>query len=237
LDEGFMDADKENWYRTGAAARQLNTSQHTIRELAKAGLIETQMRNGYRYIPAREIERLLSEGLPPTPANADLEGTDDQQSDSPPRTRSRGVQELYAEPSRQLARSKEKVLVMENEVEAKRLQNQSRQLDRNAREEQARSRQARQVQDWRAGYIRLVVERVPGQACASACEQVDALLNRIPPLTNIMPRVQEIIEAAREPIRSPRHAGRVCQRRGENLRPDDNHALRPQGSLSENRAG
>lgn len=232
-----MDSDKENWYRTGAAARQLNTSQHTIRELAKAGLIESQMRNGYRYIPAREIERLLSEGLPPTPANADLESTDEgsEAPDAPTRPRTRATQELYAEPSRQLARSKEKVLLMENEVETKRLQRQSRAFDRTAREEQARGRQARQVQDWRAGYIRMVAEKVPGEACGSACEKVEHLLNVVPPLTNIMPRVQEIIEAALQPIRRREQEAREVDAHRKRIADAVRAITLPRGANSEDR--
>src|SRR5580658_2105460 len=125
-----MDADKENWYRTGAAARQLGTSPHKIRELARAGLIESLMRNGYRYIPAREIDRLRTEGVPPTPASPNPEGKDDATAikpDAPQRpARSHLTQELYAEPSRQLARSKEKVLELGHELEARRIEQQSR---------------------------------------------------------------------------------------------------------------
>ena len=47
-----MNAENENWYRAGAVAKMLDTSPHTIRELSRAGLIQSKVLNGYRYIPA-----------------------------------------------------------------------------------------------------------------------------------------------------------------------------------------
>src|ERR1035438_5357788 len=110
------DTEKENWYRTGAVAKTLGTSPHKIRELARAGLIESEERNGYRYIPGREVERLQNEGLPAMPAKTPVDDRDEidsqdadrqQRPDGRPAARSRITQDLYAEPSRQLAKRSE----------------------------------------------------------------------------------------------------------------------------------
>src|ERR1039458_5832239 len=102
-----MNTEKENWYRTGAVAKTLGTSPHKIRELARAGLIESEVRNGYRYVSGREVERLQNDGLPAMPANTavdepdenDSQGTDRQQRpDGRPAARRRLTPGLYAQP-------------------------------------------------------------------------------------------------------------------------------------------
>jgi hypothetical protein len=209
-----MSTEKENWYRTGAAAKLLGTSPHRIRELARAGLIESQLRNGYRYIPAHEVERLQKEGVPPMPASADLESEDtqdpDHQAEGPPRpTRGRLAQELYGEPSRQLARSKEKVIQLQHTVEAQRLKHESREIESQTREQQERVRQAQRVQAWRDGHIRRAAAAVPGELCADVCAKVERLLNTVPPCTEVARQVNEIIEAALHPIRQREEQARA----------------------------
>ena len=210
-----MDADKEIWYRTGTAARQLATSPHKIRELAKAGLIESQMRrNGYIYIPARELERLASEGLPPMPANADLpEGTEDgsEQPDAPTRPRSRATQELYAEPSRQLVKKNEAVIGARLSVEQKRYKQEERDLDEAAAQRRAQARQAQMQQRWRDELIERVMLKVPPELFAATSDSVREFLDRVPPCSNVTAKVDEIIETARRPVERRRSQDRAAE--------------------------
>src|ERR1039458_3045692 len=100
-----MKDDNEKWYRTGAIAKMLGSSPHKIRELARVGLIESQLRNGYRYISEGELQRATHYRPPPMPASMDLEESaahEDNQAvvterpDTRPATRTRLTQELYA---------------------------------------------------------------------------------------------------------------------------------------------
>lgn len=197
---------QEYWYRTGAAAKLLATSPYKVRELVRANLIKSELRNGYRYICASELDRIKREGLPPMPASADLDPEEtqdgDHESESPPRpTRSRLTQDLYSEPSRQLARSKENLIRIEHAVEAKRLRQQSREMERAAQAEQSRAREAKRVQVWRDGYIRQVVETVPAEVCSHVCGTVADLLDRVPSCTNVSAQVAGIIDVALRPLR------------------------------------
>ena len=215
-----MNTEKENWYRTGAVAKTLGTSPHKIRELARAGLIESQARNGYRYIPGREVERLQNEGLPAMPANTAVDEPDEnegqeadrqQRPDGRPAARSRLTQDLYAEPSRQLAKSKEKVIRLEHTVEAKKLQQQSREIDRAAQEERTRARERQMTQEWRDGHVRLVVEKVPAGLCVDVCAKVEDLLNSVPPRSNVTAKVAEIIDDALRPLRRRQEQNRAIE--------------------------
>lgn len=206
-----MSDEKTNWYRTGTVAKQLGTSAHKVRELARAGLIESQLRNGYRYIPGGEVERLKKEGLPPMPANLEPDSSDaDQRADGPPRPiRSRLVQELYADPSPQLARAKEKVIEQELALESKRIQQESRELDRQAKEERRRlreqreeERQATQVQAWRDGYLHDACRKVSAQQWPQVCGEIETLLKGVPPFTDVRSRVQSIVDSV---LQAERH--------------------------------
>jgi hypothetical protein len=208
-----MDAEKENWFRTGAVAKLLGTSPYRIRELARAGLIESQVRNSYRYIPGREVERLKEEGLPPLPASADIDeaqGPDEQPSHGTAKpVRGRLTEELYSEPSDQLAKSKEKLIRLEHTAEAKRLKREMREIDRAAREEESRAREAQRVQQWRDGHARRAVERVPAEACSDVCRKVDSLLDSVPDCADVAAKVDQIIEAALRPIRQREQEARA----------------------------
>lgn len=58
-------------YRTSVAAQILSTTPHTLRRLAKAGLIDAeQTPTGHFRFPFEEVERLRKEGLPPIPQTA-----------------------------------------------------------------------------------------------------------------------------------------------------------------------
>jgi hypothetical protein len=205
-----MKDDNAKWYRTGAVAKMLGSSPHKIRELARVGLIESQLRNGYRYIPEHALARLRDEGLPPMPASMDLGETaaqEDHQADGTerlgarPAARTRLTQELFAEPSPQLAHSKERVIRLQHAVEAKRLQQQSRDIDNAAKAERARAQEAQRVQSWRDGNIRRAVERVPAELCADVCSRIEDLLNRVPACANVTTKVDEIIDSSLRPIR------------------------------------
>ena len=202
-----MSTEKENWYRTGAVAKALETSSHKIRELARAELIESQVRNGYRYFPGREVERLRNEGLPARPASSAVDETPPAEGGRPARAegrpvnRSRLTQDLYAEPSRQLAKSKEKLVRLEHSLEAKKIQKKSREFDRAAQEERTREYEARMTQAWREGHLRRVVEALPASVCTAACDRLEAFLDRVPPRSNVTTKVGEIIETALRPIK------------------------------------
>jgi len=208
-----MNAETDGWYRTGAVAKLLGVSQYRIRELARAGLIESELRRNYRYIPGREVERLKREGLPPMPASADIDGAhgpEQQPSHGTTRpARTRLTEELYAEPSDRLAKSKETVIRLEHAAEAKRLRRDMRESDRVAGEEQERAREAQRVQQWRDGHVRRAVERVPAEACSDVRRKVDSLLDSVPDCADIGAKVDEIIEAALRPIRQREQEARA----------------------------
>lgn len=209
-----MNADNETvLYRSGAVARLLGTSQHKIRALARARLIESSQRNGYFLIPAHEVERLQKEGLPEMPANADLEDPDaqDQPPEAPTRSPRSRATELYAEPSRQLARSKEAVIRLEHSVEAKRLKQELRDLDQSAAQRRAQASEAQMRQRWRDALIRRVVEEVPSESCAATCASVDELLERVPPCSDVTAKVDEIIETALRPVRRREEQNRALE--------------------------
>lgn len=217
-----MSAEKRNWYRTGAVAKMLETSSHRIRELARVGLIESQMRNGYRYIPAAEVERLQEGGLPPMPASADLDGPSaedgDQQADGASRpARSRLVQDLYAEPSRQLAKSKEKLIRLEHAARASEIKEQMRQRRTEERERQERVHRADQEERWRQTYISWLAQKLPAEAIPGARAKLDALLDSVPPCTNVAAQVDEIIRAELRPYHQREDQARALQAHTERI--------------------
>jgi hypothetical protein len=228
---GVIFVAAEKWYRTGAVATETGISRYRIRALAKEGLIESRSSNGMLYIPASAVERLKADGAPSMPARGVHEQPEAQTNDvpddedihaltSPRRTvpRTRITEELYAEPSRQLAKSKERVIRLEHSVEAKRLQQQSREIDRLAEEERAREQETRAVKEWRDGNIRRVLERVPGDLFAQASAQVEALLDRVPPRSNVTAKVDEIIHIALRPIRRREEQARAVEQAISQLR-------------------
>jgi DNA-binding transcriptional MerR regulator len=142
-----MNADQ--WYRTGAVAKMLGTSPHRIRALARAGVIESSRReNGFLYVPNRELERLQAEGLPPLPASAEFSeeaASDDEEGPGIPAESTRRLRnrhdELYSEPSPELAKSKETVIKLEHSAAAQQLKREMRKTARAKREEEARVRE------------------------------------------------------------------------------------------------
>ena len=208
--------DKEKWYRTGAVAKLLQTSPHRIRELARAGLIESQVRNGYRYFPGREVDRLLQEGLPPMPANTDLDAEDAPNSQQAPENvprpgRNRLTQELYAEPSPQLAKSKEQLLRSQHSLERQHLEQQSQELVRKSREDERRAAEAQRVRSWHDDAIQYAASKVPGHLCTGVCSQVEALLKSVPPCTDVSRQVEEIVDGILRPIREREQEQRAIE--------------------------
>jgi excisionase family DNA binding protein len=56
------------FYSTGQVARQLGTTQATVRVLCENGLIAADTTPGGQWrIPASEVERLKRDGVPPIP--------------------------------------------------------------------------------------------------------------------------------------------------------------------------
>src|SRR5438270_798686 len=127
-----MNADQ--WYRTGAVAKMLGTSPHRIRALARAGVIESRRENGFLYVPNRELERLQAEGLPPLPATAEFseeESAEDEDGPTMPLESTRRPlrgrhDELYSEPSPELAKSKEAVIKLEHSAAEQQLRREMR---------------------------------------------------------------------------------------------------------------
>jgi hypothetical protein len=182
--------------------------------LARRRLITSEVRNGARYFSAGELERLKKDGLPLMPASgADLEESahpeeEDRQTETRPPARNRLAQELYAEPSSRLVRSKEKFIQQQLLADEKRVRREMRQSDREARTEDARARAAEEERRWRDLHIGRVIDKVPAEACGSACASVEYLLNSVPPSmrrlrggATVAAKVEEIIEATLRPYR------------------------------------
>ncbi|HUD76133.1 MAG TPA: hypothetical protein VMQ76_13755 [Terracidiphilus sp.] len=201
-----MTEKREIWYRTGAAAKLLMTSPYKIRALVRAGLIESELRNGYRYISERELDRVKRQGLPPMPASAHVDhgdGPDDQrpQIGAPPVTRNRLGQELYAPASRRLARSKEELIRLDHALQAKRIKREIREIDMAAQEDRARAqeereraRQPEQVQAWKDGYLRGAFERVEAEYWPEVCAEIETLLKSVRPFTDVRAMVENIVQ-------------------------------------------
>jgi excisionase family DNA binding protein len=64
----FGHMEDQLYYSTGKAAQELGASQDAVRALCNGGVIRAVPTNGRQWrIPAREVERLKREGLPPVP--------------------------------------------------------------------------------------------------------------------------------------------------------------------------
>jgi len=169
------------------------------------------MKNGSFYIPGREIERLRNAGLPPMPANpaiVDADGAEDEdQQVEVPRPdarqpRSRATQELYAEPSRQLARSQERTLRKEQTLHGKRLDIEIRRADQTDQEERERARLTREAQEWRKRCLQRVMDSgLSPELCVDTCSSVRKLLDTVPACTRVTTQIDQLIEAARRPER------------------------------------
>jgi hypothetical protein len=193
-----MSTENEHWYRTGEVAKMLGASQHKVRELAKAGVIESRVRNGQRLIPAHEVERLEVDGLPAMPASPDSDSAESEhrtaESDRPRPTRSRAASsELYAEPSTELARSAELLVQAQHEE-------QLRNMKKARKEREELDQRNREIARWRDRYRRMATEAADGQVLASLLEKVERLLDLAPPFANLDVQVRQLIDAEMRPI-------------------------------------
>src|SRR5262249_32904440 len=63
---------KENFFRTGQAAKRLGISSYRLRQLCEAGVIDAELTDGGQWlVPASAVDKLSSDGVPPTPKTID----------------------------------------------------------------------------------------------------------------------------------------------------------------------
>jgi hypothetical protein len=215
---------QEKWFRTGVVAEQIGISQYRIRELAKQGLIQSRRStNGMLYISSAELERLKTNGPPAMPARAPV--TDDppeapEENEAPvrrmssplPPARNSLTEELYAEPSRKLARQKERVIGLGMTVQMQELQRQIREGERAERDDRDRRAKERQDSESRRNWLDYAIARIP-ETCdlhAVVHEKVEALLNRMDPQRpDLRKMVDAIVDQALRPIRHREAQGRA----------------------------
>jgi hypothetical protein len=68
-----MAAMKENFFRTGQAAKRLGISSYRVRQLCEAGVIaDAELTDGGQWlVPALSVDKLSRDGVPPTPKSID----------------------------------------------------------------------------------------------------------------------------------------------------------------------
>lgn len=217
-----MGKEKEKWYSTGAAAKEIGggISAYKIRQLARSKVIESRSVNQRIYIPETVISRLKN-GIPPMPARTidDRHEEDDEQMDREelqeqahrpaisrlpdPPTSAANRAELFAQPSPQLAKDREKVIRLQNKAEANKLQRDIKEGDRLEQERLAKLATAKRVEKWRQDNLDYAMAQLPeGCEFAPMHAKVEELLNRIrPEHPQTRKWIDEILEQARRPIR------------------------------------
>ena len=105
----------EVYYRTGQVAKLLKVSSYHVRQLCESGLIEAEFTGQQWKIPAREVERLRKQGVPPLPQLSEDEG---EEAPQPPTNydvadASNGFRDG---PSRAVIQSVEQVAITENRL-------------------------------------------------------------------------------------------------------------------------
>jgi len=102
----FGDMEDQFYYSTGKAGRELGASQDTVRALCNSGVIRAVPTNGRQWrIPAREVERLKREGLPPVPRPMPGDGPVTRNASA--RLRMNGYQDGDADPHRAAGRERD----------------------------------------------------------------------------------------------------------------------------------
>lgn len=102
------DMEDRFYYSTGKAAQELAASQDTIRALCNSGAVRAVPTNGGQWrVPAREVERLKREGLPPVPRRMPGDGSVTRNVST--RRRMNGDQDDDADPHRAAGREPEVV--------------------------------------------------------------------------------------------------------------------------------
>ncbi len=126
----------EGYYRTGAAAKELNISTYHLRKLAESGSIEADYTGRQWRFPASEIARLQREGVPPIPTTAEPEHRNPQ----PAGHRS----EELAEEDPEVVESATGVKIMGNTVQRRKLDRELEETEDwfRARDEREAERQA-----------------------------------------------------------------------------------------------
>ena len=108
----------EGYYRTGAAAKELNISTYHLRKLAESGSIEADYTGRQWRFPESEINRLKREGIPPIPTTAEPEHHNPQPAGR--NTNGHRSEEL-AEEDPEVVESAAAVKVKENRVKNRKL--------------------------------------------------------------------------------------------------------------------
>jgi hypothetical protein len=167
-------------YRVTLAAQLLNTTPYTLRQLAKAGLIEAESTpRGHLRFPVPEIERLQREGLPPLPVEAP-EARDAMPARPAPRRSEDDAQ--FGEGRHEVESERAALAVAQTrterrraELESERVKDEFEALERarqDARQNEARraesAKEAAERRDWENGLILAVLSNLPNHLPQSA---------------------------------------------------------------------
>jgi hypothetical protein len=181
---------KENYYRTGQVAKFLGISRYKVNALAEAGRIESELRNGMRYFPEREVERLRKVGVPEIPSHIESEPDDEQEempaeSDEPedgarrPARTQHPATELYATPSPELVKSQEERLKSEetlralrNKAESKKFEKDIRDADRAEKADWIEQNKKRQKEERKRADLAYAMSKGPRNARCTATSTV-----------------------------------------------------------------
>lgn len=202
------------YYRTGQAAEALGISNHQMRRLCEAGLVDAEPGPGGHWkIPVAEIERLKQEGVPIIPAGVDDEdyGENDEREAQPEPESPR--RNLLGPPSSaligsaeavELANNKLKLLRIEKDTEVQKdfFRERKAAAEREERaweEREAAKEAARNRQQWQDGWLQWALDRVPSkvpqQYRLGVQREVNAVLVNLP-LSTSRPVLERLVEAA-----------------------------------------
>lgn len=220
------------YFRTGPAAKQLETSPYHVRRLCEAGLIEAELTpRGQWRIPATELERLKRKGIPPVPQMLpeEEESGSDEPSHFTHRQQTMEPHESNPQPSQELITSAEEVTITENrlrkrkvELEAEEVEDRFRERARCQEAEQAAQRQrAAEVaarshrQQWENKWITLALELVPRDAPPELKIDVNRCVGEV--LAQIRPDhpdsiIKNLVDAAVEKALAPWRRGQKIDR-------------------------
>lgn len=215
----------EPTYSTGASARRLGISQHYLRRLCETGLVDAdQTEGGHWRIFAREIERLLQEGIPPLPAPPAERPNPARTSPVIPR-----VPETPAAPgpmeSDDVREARDSVAIVEHKLTRRRLELDTEEVEdqfrerermRQAEQEEAERRQAQTSaaearRPWLEGKIETVLFSLPRDCPANIRLNVqDGVRAALKDLTPQSAKgiTDQVIGAAVETALEPYHAAK-----------------------------
>jgi excisionase family DNA binding protein len=209
----------EAYYRTGQVAKLLKVSSYHVRRLCETGLIEAEFSGQQWKVPAREVERLRKQGVPPLPQLSEDEGeevpqppTDHDVADS-----SNG---FYDGPSRAVIQSVEQVAITENRLKRRRLEKDLEETEDFFRERQrrvnaeqavekeriARLQSEQRRQQWADRWLQYALKAVPSDApqqiTLDVHQMVAEALERLQPS---QPEyiVRRVVDAAEEKALAP----------------------------------